>query len=70
MQVVQLDRDGTVARAIGERTLFSARPWRLEEALTLDDGSVLVRAIHRDKLDGKEVCESALYELPAALFAR
>lgn len=68
--MIQLDGDGKVVRVIDERKLFTARPWHLDEAITLDDGSVLVRATHRDKVSGNEVCEAALYELPPALFAR
>ena len=69
MQLIQLDAADRVQRTLDDRKLFPARPWALHDALTTAAGDVLVLASHRDKVDGGEVCEPALYELPAALFA-
>lgn len=73
MQLVQIAADGT-ARVIDDRVLFDQRPWHLGDALTLADGRVLLLARHRDAAagagSGKDVCEQAVYELPAALFQR
>ena len=68
MQLVQLAADGSVQRTIESSKLFDQRPWSLGALLTERDGSVLVLARHRDKPGDKEVCEAAVYELPAALF--
>lgn len=70
MQLIQLEAGGAVLRTIDDDQLFGARPWSLQEAITLDDGGVLVHARHRDRVGGKETCEAAIYELPAAVFAR
>lgn len=69
MQVIQLAKSGKVIRTLDERQLFPARPWSLSGAVARGDGAVLVEAIHRDQTRGKEICETAIYELPAALFA-
>jgi hypothetical protein len=69
MQIVQLAADGKVQRVLDDDTLFDVRPWSLEEATTRDDGSVFIYARHRDAGNGKQICETAIYELPAALFA-
>ncbi len=64
-QVVQLDADGKVLRAIESGKLFDARPYVLDTATAAPDGSVFVLAHHRDH----DICEAAVYRLPAALFA-
>ncbi|HSK01862.1 MAG TPA: hypothetical protein VK932_11500 [Kofleriaceae bacterium] len=69
MQIVQLGTDGKVLRVIDDEKLFAARPWSLQEAVTADGGDVFVLARHRDKANDKEICEAAVYELPAAVFA-
>jgi hypothetical protein len=69
MQVVQLDADGKVLRVIESDQLFAARPYGLQSAASTASGSVLVLARHRDVADSKQICEAAIYELPAALFA-
>lgn len=69
MQMIQLDKDGNVLRVVDERKLFGVRPWSLAEAATGPGGEVYVLAGHRDKTDDKEICEAAVYEMPAAAFA-
>jgi hypothetical protein len=69
MQVIQLGADGKVLRVLDDDKLFAARPWSLAEATTSDAGAVYVLARHRDKTNDKEICEAAIYELPAAVFA-
>jgi hypothetical protein len=80
MQLIQLGADGKVLRVLDDDKLFATRPWSLAEATTSDAGDVYVLARHRDKLAGaasaasdksgeKEICEAAIYELPAAAFA-
>lgn len=69
MQVIQFGADGNVARVLDDDVLFESRPWSLADAATRADGAVLVYARHRDKTNGKEICEGAIYELPQALFA-
>jgi hypothetical protein len=70
MQLVQLAADGSVQRMMDADKLFDQRPWSLGALVTEHDGGVLVLARHRDKSadTDKEVCEAAVYELPAALF--
>ncbi len=70
MQLVQLAADGTVQRTLDDDKLFATRPWSVATAATDDAGDVFVLARHRDKTNGKEICEAAIYELPAAAFAR
>jgi hypothetical protein len=69
MQVVQLGADGKVLRAIDDDKLFATRPYSLADAATSPGGDVYVLARHRDKTNNKEICEAAVYELPAAAFA-
>lgn len=69
MQVVQLGADGKVLRVLDDDKLFVARPWSLAEAARGERGEVYVLARHRDKTNDKEICEAAIYELPAAVFA-
>lgn len=69
MQVIHFGSDGKVARVLDDDILFDTRPWSLADAATRADGSVFVYARHRDKTNGKEICEGAIYELPQALFA-
>lgn len=69
MQVVQLGADGKVLRVLSDDQLFATRPWSLAEATTAKGGEVYVLARHRDKTNDKEICEAAIYELPAAVFA-
>jgi hypothetical protein len=69
MQVIQLAADGKVLRVLDDDKLFATRPWSIAEAATSDAGDVYVLARHRDKTNDKEICEAAVYELPAALFA-
>ena len=69
MQVVQLGADGKVLRVLDDDKLFATRPWSLAEATTAKGGEVYVLARHRDKTNDKEICEAAIYELPAAVFA-
>jgi hypothetical protein len=69
MQLVQLAKGGKVLRVLDDDKLFATRPWSVEEAVTSDDGHVYVRARHRDKTNAKEICETAIYELPPAVFA-
>lgn len=69
MQVIQLDGGGAPLRTIEGRRLFGARPWGLGGAVAGAGGAVLVHARHRDRAGDQEICETAIYELPAALFA-
>ena len=69
MQIVQLGADGGVLRVLDDDKLFATRPWSIAEATTSDAGDVYVLARHRDKTNDKEICEAAIYELPAAVFA-
>jgi hypothetical protein len=69
MQIIQLAADGKVLRVLDDDKLFATRPWSIAEAATGDAGDVYVLARHRDKTNDKEICEAAIYELPAALFA-
>ncbi len=69
MQVIHFGPDGKVTRVLDDDVLFDQRPWSLSDAATRADGAVLVYARHRDKTNGKEICEGAIYELPPALFA-
>jgi hypothetical protein len=69
MQVIQLGADGKVLRVLDDDKLFATRPWSIAEAATSDAGDVYVLARHRDKTNDKEICEAAIYELPAAVFA-
>jgi hypothetical protein len=69
MQIIQLAADGKVLRVLDDDKLFATRPWSIAEAATSDAGDVYVLARHRDKTNDKEICEAAVYELPAALFA-
>ena len=69
MQLVQLAADGSVLRTLGGDQLFATRPWSVADATTDVAGDVFVLARHRDKTNGKEICEAAIYELPAAAFA-
>ena len=70
MQVLQLGPDGNVQRVIDDDQLFTARPFGLSHLVAADTGAVYLRAKHRDSTNNKEICETAVYELPAALFAR
>jgi hypothetical protein len=70
MQMIQLAADGKVLRVLDDDKLFATRPWSIAEATTSDAGDVYVLARHRDKTNAKEICEAAVYEVPAAAFAR
>lgn len=67
MQIIQVAADGT-PRVLDDHALFDQRPWTLGAAVTQPDGSVLLLARHRDRSDKGELCEAAVYTLPAALF--
>lgn len=69
MQIVQVAPDGT-GRILDGDALFDRRPWSLGAAAQLTGGAMLVLAQHRDAGGANEICEAALYELPAALFER
>jgi hypothetical protein len=69
MKIVQVAADGT-PRVIDDHALFDQRPWSISTAVTQPDGSMLLLAKHRDTTGGNEVCEAAVYQLPAALFER
>lgn len=69
MQIIQVAADGA-ARVLDDHALFDQRPWHLGDAETLTDGRVLLLARHRDHTSEKETCETAVYELPPALFER
>ncbi len=69
MQIVQLGADDKVLRVLDDDKLFATRPWSLADATTSDAGDVYVLARHRDKTNDKEICEAAIYEVPAAAFA-
>ena len=69
MQIIQLDADGNVLRFIDGDALFPTRPFGANALVAADSGNLYVRVQHRDKTNDKEICESAIYELPAALFA-
>ena len=68
-QVIQLGADGKVLRTLEDDRVFETMPWSLHDAVTFDNGNVYVLARHRDTADGKDICEAAIYELPAAAFA-
>jgi hypothetical protein len=69
MQIIQLAADGKVLRKLESDQLFATRPWSIRTAATSDAGDVYVLAKHRDKTHDKEICEAAIYEVPAAAFA-
>ena len=69
MKVVELDARGRVQRELDARQLFETRPYSLHGLAAVPGGSVLVLARHRDGSGDRQVCEAAVYELPAALFA-
>ena len=69
MKVVELAADGRVQRELDAHQLFATRPYSLHGLAAVPGGSVLVLARHRDRSGDREVCEAAVYELPAALFA-
>jgi hypothetical protein len=69
MQIIQLDADDKVLRTIDDDALFASRPWSLGEAASRDN-NLYVYARHRDATASKEVCEAAIYEVPAAALAR
>ena len=68
MQVIQLGADDKVVRSIPGDRLFDARPYSLRSAATERDGGIVLLTTQRDVVGGTEVCEAAIYELPAALF--
>lgn len=68
-QIVQLDAGGKVLRTIESDKLFDGRTWSVDGLATAPDGGVYIYARHRDKVDGKEVCEAAVYRIPPAVFA-
>ena len=68
--VLQLDADGKVVRKLEQDALFEPVPWSIPDAVTRPDGTVVVLARLREGHGADETCEGALYELPAALFAR
>lgn len=67
-QVIQYGHDGKVLRTLDDDRLFESMPWSLHDAVTTEGGDVLLLARHRDTTNGKEICEAAIYELPAAVF--
>ncbi len=73
MKLVQLGADGKAMRTMDGRSLFDTRPYALHDAATTPEGGVLLLVNHRDDVKGGSgsgaVCESAVYALPAALFA-
>jgi hypothetical protein len=69
MQLVQLDGDDAVVRTIDSMRLFDARPYGLGAAAAAPGGAVFLLARHRDQVGKSDVCEAALYEVPAAAFA-
>lgn len=69
MQMIQLGADGKVLRVLDDDKLFATRPWSVAELAASDGGDVYVLARHRDKQGDKEICEAAIYEVPAAAFA-
>ena len=68
--LIQLDEAGNVMRKIDDDQLFATRPYGLSSLVTGATGAVYVLGRHRDKVNDKEICEAAVYELPAAVFAR
>src|SRR5262249_25686318 len=70
MQIIQLCADDAMQRVLHDDKLVATRPWSLAKATTSDAGDVYVLARHRDKTNNKEICEAAIYEIPAAAFAR
>ncbi|MBA3397778.1 MAG: hypothetical protein H0T89_34460, partial [Deltaproteobacteria bacterium] len=69
-QLIQLAADGAVIRTIEASKLFDVRPYSLDDLASAPDGTVYLLAHHRDKLDGREVCEAAVYAISSAVFAR
>lgn len=69
-QLVQLAADGSVLRTIDDRQLFDARPYSLRDAVTARDGTVYLLGMHRDRVGDRDVCEAAVYAVPAPVFAR
>jgi hypothetical protein len=70
VQLLQVDAAGLVLRVIDGDQLFATRPFGMNMLVSADSGNLFLRAKHRDSTAGKEICESAIYELPAAVFAR
>ena len=68
-QLVQLDAQGAVRRTLDADALFDTRPWSLDDAIATPAGALLVLARHRDQTGSDEVCEAAIYEVPASAFA-
>ena len=69
-KLVQLAADGTVLRQIEDDKLFDKRPYSVDALATAADGAVYLYARHRDKVGDKDVCEAAIYRVPAATFER
>ena len=69
-QLFQLGPDDALVRTISSDKLFDVRPWSLDGAATAPDGRVALYARFRDRIDGKDTCEAAVYMIPAAVFAR
>ncbi|HEY5921325.1 MAG TPA: hypothetical protein VIV11_06630 [Kofleriaceae bacterium] len=69
VQIIQLGPDGKLLRKIDDDQLFATRPYGMNHIVAADNGNVYIRAKHRDSTNNKEICETAIYELPAAVFA-
>ncbi|MCA9674228.1 MAG: hypothetical protein KC464_04220, partial [Myxococcales bacterium] len=65
-KVVRWALDGTYDRTIESEELFGARPATLSAAVRDHDGVVWIAAAHKDG----EVCEGAIYRVPADVWAR
>jgi hypothetical protein len=67
--LTQLAADDKVVRQIDANKLFDKRPYSVDGIATAADGTVYIHARHRDRIDGLDACEAAVYVIPPAVFA-
>jgi hypothetical protein len=67
--LIQLGNDGKVVRQIDANKLFDKTPYSVDGIATAADGAVYIHARHRDRVQGLDVCEAAVYMIPPAVFA-
>jgi hypothetical protein len=68
-KLVVVAQDGRIERKLESFELFATRIDAMLGVAAERDGSLLVLARHRDSAGDRDVCESAVYELPAKAFA-